>query len=106
MAVSTAIAVLVHFRRIRHGEGALRTVWAPAGAAALLLGALYLLIDRIEYLTAAGTGTNLLLVLLVPAVLAVGLLIAARLRRTRPDAYARFAAETAGATASAETADH
>ncbi|MEV8092824.1 APC family permease [Kitasatospora sp. NPDC085879] len=102
----TAIAVLVHFRRIRHREGALRTVWAPAGAAVLLLGALYLLIDKIEYLTAAGTGTNLLLVLLVPAVLAVGLLVAARLRRTRPDAYARFAAETAGATASAETADH
>ncbi|MFE6690874.1 APC family permease [Streptomyces sp. NPDC057743] len=93
LQVLTAVAVPLYFRRVRHREGALRTTVAPLLATVLMCGALWLVIAKIDIMTNAGTTTNLALVLAVPAAFAAGLLLARRIRRTRPDVYAGFAAE-------------
>ena len=89
-----AAAVLCYFRRIRHREGVWRTVVAPVAAIALVTA-------NVELFSGAGTGTNILLVSLVPAVFVLGVALALRLRRTRPEVYARFAAEPEGETRAA-----
>ncbi|MEY6566884.1 APC family permease [Streptomyces sp. PGLac3x] len=91
-----AAAVLCYFRRVRHQEGVWRTVVAPVAAVLLLGAAIALVTANVELFSGAGTGTNILLVSLVPAVFALGLALALRLRRTRPEVYARFAAEPEG----------
>ncbi|MFJ6610899.1 APC family permease [Streptomyces sp. NPDC091289] len=94
-----ALAVFLFFRRIPHREGALRTVVAPLLAAVLLAGAIGLVSYNVELFTGASTGVNVLLVALVPGVFLLGLLLARRLRRTRPEVYASFAAEPRADTA-------
>ncbi|MBZ2409777.1 APC family permease [Streptomyces sp. L06] len=96
-----AAAVLCYFRRIRHREGVWRTVVAPVAAIALLGAAIALVTTNVELFSGAGTGTNILLVSLVPAVFVLGVALALRLRRTRPEVYARFAAEPEGETRAA-----
>ncbi|MFK0192378.1 APC family permease [Kitasatospora sp. NPDC090308] len=92
-----AVAVPCWFRRRPgHGEGALRTVVAPAVAAVLLTGALWLVVDHIGLLTGASDTVNRVLILIVPAVFAAGVLYALRTRARRPGVYAAFAAEPAG----------
>lgn len=65
----------------------------------LLAAAIALVTANVELFSGAGTGTNILLVSLVPAVFVLGLALA--LRRTRPEVYARFAAEPEGETPAA-----
>ncbi|MET8671167.1 APC family permease [Streptomyces albidoflavus] len=96
-----AAAVLGYFRRARHQEGVWRTVVAPVAAIALLGAALTLVTANVELFSGAGTGTNIVLVSLVPAVFVLGVALALRLRRTRPEVYARFAAEPEGETPAA-----
>ncbi|MFF8565008.1 APC family permease [Streptomyces albidoflavus] len=96
-----AAAVLCYFRRVRHQEGVWRTVVAPVAAVLLLGAAIALVTANVELFSGAGTGTNILLVSLVPAVFALGLALALRLRRTRPEVYAQFAAEPEGETPAA-----
>ncbi|MER6058600.1 APC family permease [Streptomyces albidoflavus] len=96
-----AAAVLCYFRRARHQEGVWRTVVAPVAAIALLGAALTLVTANVELFSGAGTGTNIVLVSLVPAVFVLGVALRLRLRRTRPEAYARFAAEPEGETPAA-----
>ncbi|GCB43767.1 APC family permease [Streptomyces sp. NL15-2K] len=93
LQVLTAAAVPVFFRRISHTEGVWRAVVAPIAGAVLMGAALYLIIDKVELLTGAGTGTNAALLAPVPLVFAVGVALAYRLRRTRPQVYEAFAAE-------------
>ncbi|MFK4064237.1 APC family permease [Streptomyces sp. NPDC029674] len=88
-----AIAIPCYFRRISHQEGVLRTVVAPVAASVLLTGALVLVVTHIDLFTGASTFVNTVLVVLVPAVLLLGLALAVRLRRSRPEVYAGFAAE-------------
>ncbi|CAM5443880.1 APC family permease [Streptomyces microflavus] len=88
-----ALAVFLFFRRVPHQEGALRTVVAPLVAAVLLTGAIGLVSYNVDLFTGASTGVNVLLVSLVPGVFLLGLLLARRLRRHRPEVYADFAAE-------------
>ncbi|WP_411078724.1 APC family permease [Streptomyces sp. cmx-18-6] len=88
-----ALAVFLFFRRVPHQEGVLRTVVAPLAAAVLLTGAIGLVAYNVDLFTGASTGVNLLLVALVPGVFLLGLLLARRLRRRRPEVYASFAAE-------------
>ncbi|MFI9344532.1 APC family permease [Streptomyces sp. NPDC052773] len=88
-----ALAVPLYFRRIRHSEGALRTVVVPVVAAVLLTAALVLVVAHLDRFTGASATVNAVLVVLVPAVFATGLLLARRLRRHRPEVYERFAAE-------------
>ncbi|MFE1686756.1 APC family permease [Streptomyces albidoflavus] len=96
-----AAAVLCYFRRAGHQEGVWRTVVAPVAAIALLGAALALVTANVELFSGAGTGTNIVLVSLVPAVFVLGVALALRLRRTRPEVYARFAAEPEGETPAA-----
>ncbi|MFE5899065.1 APC family permease [Streptomyces sp. NPDC056488] len=88
-----ALAVPCFFRRIDHREGVLRTVVAPLTAFVLLAAAIVLVVTHVDLFTGATTTVDTVLVSLVPAVFLLGLLLARRLRRTRPEVYARFAAE-------------
>ncbi|MFG2221866.1 APC family permease [Streptomyces sp. NPDC048644] len=89
----TAAAVPCYFRRIRHREGTLRTRVAPVATVVLMAGAIWLVVAKIGLMTGARTPTNTVLVLSVPAVFALGLLLARRTRRSAPAVYAGFAAE-------------
>ncbi|EMF58167.1 MULTISPECIES: APC family permease [Streptomyces] len=88
-----ALAVPFYFRRITHTEGVLRTVVAPVVAAVLLAGAITLVVSHLDQFTGASTTVNTFLAALVPTVLVIGLVLAAWLRRARPEVYANFAAE-------------
>ncbi|MGF1237295.1 APC family permease [Streptomyces sp. 2-6] len=89
----TAVAVFRYFRRTRHEEGRWRGTIAPLAAAVLMAGAMWLVISKIGLMTAASFTTNAVLVLLVPAAFLLGALYSLRVRRNRPEVYARFAAE-------------
>ncbi|MFJ4323182.1 APC family permease [Streptomyces tricolor] len=88
-----AIAVPCWFRRVRHTEGALRTVVAPVLATLLLATAIVLVVTHIDLFTSASPAVNVLLVAVAPAVFALGLPLAWWLRRSRPDVYATFGTE-------------
>ncbi|MET9516587.1 APC family permease [Streptomyces sp. NPDC002994] len=88
-----AIAVPFFFRRISHTENIWRTTIAPAVATVLLTVALYLVATNVELFTGATPAINITLVAVVPAVFLIGIAIALRLRRSRPEVYAGFAAE-------------
>ncbi|MEU5768863.1 APC family permease [Streptomyces asoensis] len=90
-----AIAVPCYFRRVRHQEGALRTIAAPVLAAVLLATAIGLVVTHIDLFTGASSTVNTVLIALAPAVFVVGLVLAWWLRRERPLLYANFAAEPA-----------
>ncbi|MCP3817520.1 APC family permease [Streptomyces sp. A3M-1-3] len=88
-----AIAIPIYFRRISHQEGVLRTVVAPVVAAVLLAAAIVLVVSKVDLFTGASSTVNTVLVALVPAVFLLGIALAFRLRRRRPEVYANFAAE-------------
>ncbi|MEU5997290.1 MULTISPECIES: APC family permease [unclassified Streptomyces] len=88
-----AIAVPFYFRRISHAEGALRTVVAPVVATVLLSVALVLVATHIDVFTGASPFVNTILVGVAPAVFVLGLALAMRLRRRRPEVYEGFASE-------------
>ncbi|OAH11372.1 APC family permease [Streptomyces jeddahensis] len=90
-----AVAVPCYFRRVRHQEGALRTLVAPITATVLLATAIVLVVSHIDLFTGASPTVNTLLVVVAPAVFAVGLALAWWLRVRRPQLYADFAAEPA-----------
>ncbi|POX40580.1 amino acid transporter [Streptomyces sp. Ru73] len=99
----TAVAVPCFFRRIRHTEGRWRTLVAPTAATVLMAGAIWLVIAKIDLMTAAPFATNTALVLTVPAAFAAGVVLALRLSRSRPEVYAEFAAEPPESSEPAET---
>ncbi|MGX1672940.1 APC family permease [Streptomyces sp. NPDC055400] len=88
-----AIAVPFYFRRITHEEGVLRTVVAPIAATVLLSIAIVLVCTHLDLFTGASSLVNMVLMAVAPAVFVLGLALARRLRRTKPDVYERFAAE-------------
>ncbi|MFE4249754.1 APC family permease [Streptomyces sp. NPDC056910] len=88
-----AIAVPFYFRRITHEEGVLRTVVAPIAAAVLLSIAIVLVCTHLDLFTGASSLVNMILMAVAPAVFVLGIALARRLRRTKPDVYERFAAE-------------
>ncbi|WP_157252978.1 APC family permease [Nonomuraea typhae] len=92
MAVA-AVAVYFYFRRTPSNEGLWRTRVAPLLAAVLLTGALGLIATKISLFTGGVAVVNAVILILIPAVFAAGLLAAFRLRRGRPEVYRRFAAE-------------
>ncbi|MER6998316.1 APC family permease [Streptomyces sp. NPDC000410] len=100
-----AIAIPCYFRRITHNEGVVRTVIAPVVAAVLLAGAIVLVVSKIDVFTGASSTVNTILVALIPSVFVIGLLLAWRLRRSRPEVYARFATEPAEPQEQAEPAE-
>ncbi|MFD0063075.1 APC family permease [Streptomyces sp. NPDC056637] len=88
-----AIAVPFYFRRITHEEGVLRTVVAPIAATVLLSIAIVLVCTHLDLFTGASSLVNMVLMAVAPAVFVLGIGLARRLRRTKPDVYERFAAE-------------
>ncbi|MFE2986071.1 APC family permease [Streptomyces sp. NPDC059262] len=88
-----AIAVPFYFRRITHEEGVLRTVVAPIAATVLLSIAIVLVCTHLDLFTGASFLVNMVLMAVAPAVFVLGIGLARRLRRTKPDVYERFAAE-------------
>ncbi|EDY51008.1 APC family permease [Streptomyces clavuligerus] len=88
-----ALAVPCYFRRVRHREGVLRTVVAPLVSAVLLAVAILLIATKVHLFTGASDLVNTVLLALVPAVFALGAVLALWLRRHRPEVYANFAAE-------------
>ncbi|MFJ8930095.1 APC family permease [Streptomyces sp. NPDC102364] len=85
-----ALAVPFFFRRITHQEGALRTIVAPVVATLLLAVAIGLVATHIDLFTGASPLVNWILLAVAPAVFVLGLALAWRLRRSRPEVYARF----------------
>ncbi|WP_425834639.1 APC family permease [Streptomyces fractus] len=85
-----ALAVPFFFRRITHQEGVVRTVVAPVVATLLLAVAIGLVATHIDLFTGASPLVNWVLLAVAPAVFVLGLALAWRLRRSRPDTYARF----------------
>ncbi|GLX53165.1 amino acid permease [Streptomyces hygroscopicus subsp. hygroscopicus] len=96
-----ALAVPCYFRRVRHGEGSLRTVVAPVLATVLLATAIVLVVGHIDLFTGASPAVNTLLVLAAPLVFVLGLPFAWWLRRSRPQVYEAFATEPAPPTEAA-----
>ncbi|MFI6105565.1 APC family permease [Streptomyces sp. NPDC051310] len=90
-----SIAVPCYFRRVPHTEGVVRTLVAPVTAAVLLTAATGLVVSRIDAFTGASAAVNTVLVAVVPGVFLLGVLLALRLRRGRPEVYTRFAVEPA-----------
>ncbi|MFM9589147.1 amidohydrolase family protein [Streptomyces scabiei] len=95
-----AFAVVAFFRRnsAEHGEGPLRTLLAPAAAGLLLTAVTVLVCKRLDLFTGAGATVNWALVALTPAVFLSGMALAARIRRARPDIYAKLAITDVDAT--------
>lgn len=85
-----SIASLVYFTRRNRAAGSRSTVVAGIVASVMLAFALWVALDNIELITGSTTVTNLVLAGIVPATIALGLLYARRLKRTRPDVYARI----------------
>lgn len=88
-----ACAVVVFFRRNRDAgtAGRLRTVAAPVAAALLLAAITGLVCTRLNLFTGAAPAVNWTLVALTPVIFATGAALALRIRRNRPDVYARLA---------------
>ncbi|MBG0857621.1 APC family permease [Streptomyces spinoverrucosus] len=99
-----AIAVPCYFRRVRHQEGALRTLVAPVLATVLLATAIALVVTHVDHFTGASPTVNTLLVAVAPTAFAAGLPLAWWLRRRRPEVYEAFAAEPVEGTADAPPA--
>lgn len=84
----TAVAIVVYFRRNRHGHSVWRTQVAPAAAAVGLFTFVGLSVSQIDLLTAASGTVNTLLLAPLPVALVVGVALASYFRRTRPTVYA------------------
>ncbi|GGS29472.1 amino acid permease [Streptomyces humidus] len=93
-----AFAVVAFFRRNpgTRGEGRLRTLVAPAAAGILLAVTTGLVCKRLDLFTGAGPAVNWSLAALTPVVFLTGVFVALRVRRRRPDVYARLATTDIG----------
>ncbi|MEE6170286.1 MULTISPECIES: APC family permease [unclassified Mycolicibacterium] len=87
LQVVVAVAVLAFFRRNRRGQSPWRVVVAPSIAAVLLATALALMVKNVALLTGASPAVNIVVLASIPATVIIGLLVALRLKRSRPDVY-------------------
>lgn len=83
-----AVAIVMFFRRDRHGHGPWRTMVAPAVAAVGLFGLVALSVSQIELLTAASGIVNALLLAPIPIAVLAGAALATHFKRNRPTDYA------------------
>lgn len=85
-----SIAVIVFFVRNRD----LQRKWyvVPAAVAATIMLALFtvLIVRNIDILTGAGPTANVIMLVIVPIAFLIGVVLAVRYARTRPEAYARI----------------
>jgi amino acid transporter len=89
----TSVAVLIHFRRSPDRESS-NTVWstvvAPGLAALGLVGVIILTIANFNVFLGSTTVWSVVFLVVIASVFVAGLLAAVRLRRTRPEIYARL----------------
>lgn len=91
----TSVAVLAYFLRHRGVAGARVAMASSALGAVLLALILGVIVDKIALLTGAEPATNTALVVVVPVILAAGLVWALTLKARKPQAYARIGGEEA-----------
>jgi hypothetical protein len=88
----TSIAVVAYLRRRPDVSGLVK--WVSVLASVLLAVATGLLVRYVALLTGASTGTNVVLVAIVPGALLLGIVLAQLLRARRPDLYVRIGGES------------
>ncbi len=93
-----ALAVIGFFWKDRHGHSVLRVIVAPLLGALGLAYALYLIISKFDVLTGATGLINVWWLIPIPILLAIGIVIALRVRAVNPAHYARLATTNAAAT--------
>lgn len=96
LQVMAALAVPVYFARSTHRESAWRTRVSPLLAAAAMTGALVVTVTHLDLITAASDTVDLVLMVSVVVVCAIGASWALWLRGNRPQVYAAIAAEPGG----------
>ena len=84
----TSVAVVVYFLRRRHTIRARTATVCAAVGGVLLWGAVFLLVTHIDLLTNVTGFTNVILVGIVPATFAAGVVAALVLKKRRPAVYA------------------
>jgi amino acid transporter len=87
LMVATAAAVIMFFRRSRHGFGLLRTLVLPLISGLGLLAVLVLTAKNFHVLTGASSAISYALLALVPAAALSGVWASRRLRRSSPRAF-------------------
>ncbi|AFR29100.1 MULTISPECIES: APC family permease [Micrococcaceae] len=85
-----SVAAFIYLRRNRAAATNRFLIPLSVASAILLFGVVALIAINIELLTFADALTNTILLLVAPLVFLAGLLIARRLRTTRPDVFARI----------------
>lgn len=90
LQILTAVAVIAFFARNRRGLSIWRTAIAPGLGAVGMTVVLCFAIGSIEVITGRTGIINWLLPLSAVAVFVIGVFAALRIRKTRPDVYARF----------------
>ena len=90
LMVSTAIAIVVYFRRDSHGHGLIRTLLMPLLAAIGLLVVLALAVTNFHVLTGASFHISMTLLSLVPIAGIGGWQAARRLQKRAPALFARL----------------
>ncbi len=90
LMVSTAIAIVVYFRRNSHGHGMIRTLLMPLLAAIGLLVVLALAVTNFHVLTGASSRISIALLSLVPIAGIGGWQAARRLKKRAPALFARL----------------
>ena len=93
LQAATSLAVFMYFKKSGQPESLWQTAIAPLIALAGLLFALLLAISNFSVFTGGSDTQSLLLMLLVPAALAVGLAVALVMKNKRPDMYAEVGAD-------------
>ena len=96
LQVMAALAVPVYFARSTHRESAWRTRVSPLLAAAAMTAALVVTVTHLDLITAASDTVDLVLMVSVVVVCAIGASWALWLRGSRPQVYAAIAAEPGG----------
>lgn len=90
LQILTALAVVAFFAKNRRGLSAFRTLIAPMLGAIGMAIVLYTAVANVELITGRTGFLNVALVVSTVVVFAVGMLIAMKIRKSRPDIYAAF----------------
>ena len=85
-----AVSVVVFFWKDRRGFSTGRVIVAPLAAFALMAVIIFLVVQNFDLLTGASTTVNVLLIVPVPVVFAIGAVLAWLIRRKDPVRYAQL----------------
>lgn len=98
LQAAVGVSVLVFFWKDRRGHSVWRVVIAPIVGSLLMLVAIYLVISNITLLTGSTPttdGVNLAIMSVTPLAILLGILVAWRLKKSKPEVYAAVGKRTA-----------